>query len=58
MEIVKAAATAQEGVIVIDGDKLVPHLAEVFSDKYLHPNDFGFKFYAEALYAAMLPHLA
>ena len=58
IKIVTEAALAQPGVVVINGDKMIPHLASVCSDKYLHPNDFGFKFYAEALYDAMKPHLA
>lgn len=57
VRIVTEAALAQPGVVVIDGDKMIPHLAAVCSDAYLHPNDFGFKFYAEALFDAMKPHL-
>ena len=57
VQIVKDAASAQEGVVIVDGDKMVPHLREVMADKYLHPNDYGFKFYANALYAAIKPHL-
>jgi len=56
-ELVRAAARAQDAVI-IEGDPLVPHVPECFYDKRLHPNDLGFKFYANALYQAMLPHLA
>ena len=41
------------GVEVIDGQPLVPHVTEVFADKRLHPDEFGFQFYAENL----LPHL-
>lgn len=57
VRIVTEAAQAQPDVVVIDGDKMIPHLAAVCSDAYLHPNDFGFKFYAEALFDAMKPHL-
>ncbi len=57
-EIVRAAAEAQPGIVVLDGNTFVPHLPEFFSDKHLHPNDMGFKFYADGLYAAMLPYLA
>lgn len=57
VQIVKDAAAAQEGVVIVDGAKMIPHLREVCADKYLHPNDYGFKFYANALYAAMKPHL-
>ena len=38
---------------VIDGLTLVPHIIDVFADKRLHPDEFGFQFYAENL----LPHL-
>lgn len=54
--IVRAAAEAA-GATVLDGNTFVPHLPEFFSDKYLHPNDFGFKFYADGVLAAMMPHL-
>ncbi len=47
----------RHGAIAIDGDYMVPHLPDIFADNYLHPNDMGFKFYANALYSAMLPHL-
>ena len=36
---------------LLDGYQYVPHLEEAFSDKYLHPNDFGFEFYAKNLIA-------
>ena len=36
---------------LLDGYKMVPHLEEAFSDQYLHPNDFGFEFYAKNLIA-------
>jgi lysophospholipase L1-like esterase len=38
---------------VVDGLTLVPHVTEVFADKRLHPDEFGFQFYAENL----VPHL-
>ncbi len=56
-QLVRDAANAVNAVIV-EGDGMIPHLPEVCSDLYLHPNDFGFKFYANALYNAMLPHLS
>lgn len=55
-EIVRNAAE-KVGAVVIDGDRMIPHLADVCSDRYLHPNDIGFRFYANNLYNAMLPHL-
>ena len=57
VQIVKDAASAQEGVVIVDGARMVPHLREVMADKYLHPNDYGFKFYANALFDAIKPHL-
>lgn len=55
-QIVRNAAE-QSGAIVVDGDRVIPHITEVFADGYLHPNDMGFKFYANALYDAMLPYV-
>ncbi len=55
-EIVRNAARAV-GATVIEGDGMIPHLREVCSDAYLHPNDYGFKFYANALYDAITAHL-
>ena len=54
----RAAARAANAT-VIEGDPLVPHVSEFFYDppKCLHPNDLGFKPYANALYDAILPHL-
>lgn len=46
-------AAARFDVNVIDGLKLVPHITDVFADKRLHPDEFGFQFYAENL----VPHL-
>ena len=57
VQIVKDAAAAQEGIVIVDGAKMIPHLRDVMADKYLHPNDYGFKFYANALYDAIKPHL-
>ena len=56
-EIVRAAAERQKNVTVINSDTFIPRLAEFFSDKYLHPNDLGFRFYADGLLAAMKKQL-
>lgn len=45
------------GVTVIRGGGFVPWLEEFFEDKYLHPNDMGFDFYAKNLYNALLPYI-
>ena len=34
---------------IIDGQNLIPHLPEFFSDKVLHPNDLGFGVFSDAL---------
>ncbi len=47
-----AKAAERIGATVIDGFTLVPHLRSVMEDNRLHPNEFGFQFYAENL----LPH--
>jgi len=47
-EIVRDAAT-RFGVQVVDGMELVPHVPSVYADLRLHPNAFGFQFYAEEL---------
>jgi hypothetical protein len=48
-DFIKKIALQYENVTVIDGYDLVPHDTELFSDKRLHPNDDGFKYYAENL---------
>lgn len=56
-EIAREAAL-KAGSVPIEGLKLVPHMCEFFADKrVLHPNELGFNFYANGLYAAMKPHL-
>ncbi len=52
MRRVLTEAAARFGVTVIDGLTLVPHLRSVMADDRLHPNSFGFQFYAESL----VPH--
>lgn len=52
VKIVTDAAEAV-GATVIDGQKMMPHSTVVCSDAYLHPNDLGFQYYAEALYREM-----
>ena len=39
----------KRGFYVVSGLKLVPPLADLYADKYLHPNDLGFGVYAENL---------
>lgn len=55
-EIVRAAAEAQENVTVVNSDTFIPRLTEFFRDNYLHPNDLGFRFYADGLLAAITKH--
>jgi len=40
-------------VKIIDGLELVPHSPRLLADKYLHPKDTGFEFYANALFEKM-----
>ena len=49
--IIKDAA-ARFDVTVVDGMELTPHIADVYADRRLHPNAFGFQFYADNL----IPH--
>ena len=51
-------ARSEANAILLDGRPFVPHVPEFFSDRYLHPNDMGFKCYATALFEAMKPYLA
>ena len=44
-------------VVVIEGFDLVPHKEEYFADLRLHPNDEGFKYYAENLIAEIKKHI-
>ena len=37
------------GYNVFDGFNFVPHIEKLFFDEYLHPNEMGFAFYADAL---------
>ena len=38
-----------QNITVIDGWNFVPHFCDFYEDGFLHPNDMGFIFYAEAL---------
>lgn len=55
--IVREAAEAA-GAFIVDGMKLTPHEPAAYSDAFLHPNDLGFKFYAQGLLAALRPLLS
>ena len=39
----------ENGLFVVDGISLTPHISDFFADQILHPNDLGFGFYAENL---------
>lgn len=39
-----------ERVNIIRGTDLIPHTVKIFADRYLHPNDTGFEFYAASLF--------
>jgi len=56
--IAKEVALAEKhGFICLDGLTLVPPNPDFFADAYLHPNDEGFSYYAEALIRELLPHI-
>lgn len=55
--IVREAAEAA-GAFIVDGMKLTPHEPAAYSDAFLHPNDLGFKFYAQGLLVALRPLLS
>ncbi len=42
-----------EHMTVIDCVDFLPHRRDYFSDRYLHPNDEGFRFYADGLIKAL-----
>ena len=44
-------------VTVINAYNFVPHRKEFFADLRLHPNDFGFGLYADALYKEIVKHI-
>ena len=43
----------ENGLFVVDGISLSPHISDFFADQILHPNDLGFGFYAENLLKAL-----
>ena len=50
-------ASKYQNITIIDGFNFVPQNSEFFSDKYLHPNDEGFSYYAEMLIKELEKHL-
>ena len=48
-EFIKSFAEGYSNITFIDGYRFVPQDTELFGDKYLHPNDEGFKYYAKNL---------
>ena len=46
---ITATALAYEGIYVLNGDKLVPHMSEFFRDVRLHPSTLGFESYGIAV---------
>lgn len=47
---IREAVEGLENVTVIDGMELIPHDENLYGDLRLHPNDEGFRHYAENLY--------
>lgn len=48
-ETIRQATAGYNNVTVISGFDFVPQDENLYADKYLHPNDKGFKYYAENL---------
>ena len=46
-------AADYDNIIPVCGYDFVPKSEEYFSDKHLHPNDYGFSYYAKSLYDAV-----
>lgn len=44
----------KHNMILIEGEKMVPHLPEFFDDGFLHPNDIGFGIYTQNLVAEIV----
>ena len=51
-----AASNKHPSVTLIDGFDFIPQECELFSDKYLHPNDDGFSYYAKKLINELEKH--
>lgn len=47
--LLKSLCGEYKNITVIDGWNFVPHFCDFYEDGFLHPNDMGFIFYAEAL---------
>ena len=45
------------GMILIEGEKLIPPLSEFYSDGYLHPNAVGFSIYTQSLLLEIQKHI-
>ncbi|WP_028552264.1 SGNH/GDSL hydrolase family protein [Paenibacillus sp. UNC451MF] len=41
-DVLREIGEAYPNITVVDGQKLIPHLPELFGDGFLHPNDEGF----------------
>ena len=56
-EELSTVAKKYQNVALIDGFEFVPQKCELFSDKYLHPNEDGFSYYANSLINELKKHL-
>ncbi len=52
-KIIREMTAPYEHMTVIDGFDFVPHEESYYSDRRLHPNDEGFRFYTENLWKAI-----
>ena len=56
-DFIKRVAAKHHNIIFVDGYSFVPQNPELFGDKFLHPNDEGFAYYAENLIKEMKTYL-
>lgn len=53
----RRVADKYENVIFIDGFNFLPHDPELYNDRFLHPNDDGFAYYADGLLSEIKKYL-
>ena len=56
-EIIKNAVAKYSNVTFIDAYDFVPHSEDLMDDRYVHPSDKGFEYYATALYSEIKKHI-
>jgi hypothetical protein len=56
-EIIRNTADKHSNVTFIDAYDFVPHSEDLMDDKFVHPSDKGFEYYANALYSEIKKHI-